>query len=283
MIYIPLLAALALGAGTILEKLLLRKKKIGTKLYQTGSFFVISILMLPLLYFFWKLDSEAFQLKNILIFLGVIASAVLANFFYLYSIKWEKITKTEPARVLEPLFVILLVILFGLFIPGFSEPNKGILIPAIIAGIAIIFPHIKRERIKLNKYFIAALAGSLFFALELVISKLILNFYSPITFYFLRCLLVFIISYLIFKPKLNSLDKKTYFNIFIIGGVWITYRVAVYFGYLKYGIIFTTLITMIAPIIIYLLASKFLKEKLNWKNIVSSIVIISCIIYVTLT
>jgi len=283
MIYIPLLAALALGAGTILEKLLLRKKKIGTKLYQTGSFFVISILMLPLLYFFWKLDSEAFQLKNILIFLGVIASAVLANFFYLYSIKWEKITKTEPARVLEPLFVILLVILFGLFIPGFSEPNKGILIPAIIAGIAIIFPHIKRERIKLNKYFIAALAGSLFFALELVISKLILNFYSPITFYFLRCLFVFIISYLIFKPKLNSLDKKTYFNIFIIGGVWITYRVAVYFGYLKYGIIFTTLITMIAPIIIYLLASKFLKEKLNWKNIVSSIVIISCIIYVTLT
>ncbi|MFA6269561.1 MAG: hypothetical protein WC652_07115 [archaeon] len=57
------------------------------------------------------------------------------------------------------------------------------------------------------------------------------------------------------------------------------YRLAVYFGYLKYGIIFTTLITMLAPIVVYLFACKFLKEKLNWKNVLSSAIIVACIVY----
>jgi len=283
MIYIPFLGALALGAGTILERILLRKKKLGIKLYQTASFLAIVLLMIPLLYFFWKFDSGALGLKNILIFFGIIAVAVVANFFSLYSIQGEKVSITEPARILEPLFVILLTMIFGLFIVGFQESNAKIMIPALIAAIAVIFPHIKKEHLHFNKYFIAAIFGSLFFALELVLSKLILEFYSPITFYFLRGLFVFIASFILFKPKLKSLDKKVSLNILFIAGIWIIYRIAVYFGYLNYGIIFTTLITMLAPIIIYFLASKFLKEKLNWKNIISSVIIVTCVIYAILS
>ena len=282
MIYIPLLGALALGAGTILERTLLKKKKIGVKLYQTASFLSIVLLMLPLLYFFWKFDSQALDLKNILIFLGVIIVAVLANLCSLFSLSGEKVSITEPARILEPLFVILLSMIFGLFIVGFHETDTRIIIPALIAGVSIVFPHLKKEHLKFNKYIIAAILGSFFFALELVLSKIILDFYSPITFYFLRCLFVFVISLILFRPKLTSLNGKNSLNILLIAGVWIVYRVAIYFGYLNYGIIFTTLITMLSPLVIYLLASRFLKEKLNWKNIVSSIIIVLCVLYVTL-
>lgn len=279
MIAIPLLGALALGTGTILEKVILRKRKLDIKLYQTASFLAITLLMIPLLYFFWKLDAGALTSKNILIFVAIIISSVLANVFALYSIKWEKITNLEPAKLFEPLFVICLTLLLGLFISGIYETNTKFLLPALIAGLAILFPHIKKEKLKLNKYFIAALLGSLFFALELVLSKLILEFYSPITFYFLRCLFVFLISLILFRPKFSSLNKKTSFIIFLTAGVWIVYRLAVYFGYLKYGIIFTTLITMLAPIVVYLFACKFLKEKLNWKNVLSSAIIVACIVY----
>jgi len=283
MIYIPFLGALALGAGTVLERMLLKKKKIDVKLYQTASFFSIVLLMIPLLYFFWKFDSQALELKNTLIFFGVIAVAVLANFFSLCSLKGEKVSITEPARNLEPLFVILLTMIFNLFIVGFQESNIKIIIPALIAAVTIILPHIKKEHLKFNKYFIFAILGSLFFALELVLSNLILDFYSPISFYFFRCFFVFAISLIIFRPKLKSLDKKISLNILFIAAIWIIYRVAVYFGYIKYGIIFTTLITMLSPLIIYLLANRFLKEKLNWKNIVSSIIIVACVIYVILS
>jgi len=279
MIQIPLLSALALSAGTVLEKIILRKKNMDIKSYQTISFFAIVLLMLPLLYFFWRLDSEALTLKNILIFFSIIVVSLLANMFSFYSLKGAKVTSLEPAKLFEPLFVISLAILFSFFMDGIYETNNKFLIPAIIAGIAIIFPHIKKEKIKLNKYFITALLGSLFFALELVLSRLILNFYSPLAFYFLRCLFIFLISLILFRPQFNLVNKKNYFIIFATAGVWIIYRIAIYWGYLKYGIVFTTLITMLAPIGIYLFASIFLKEKLKWKNVLSSVIIVACVIY----
>lgn len=279
---IPILGALSLAVGTVLEKFILRKKKLEIKLYQTASFFAISLILIPFLFFFWKMDAQAFELKNILIFVAVIASAITANLFVFYSLKWEKVTNLEPARILEPMFTIILALIFGLFIDGFSETNLNILIPALIASVALVFPFIKKERICMNKYFVAAILGSFFFGLELILSNLILNFYSPITFYFLRCISIFIISLAVFHPKTKAMDKKSLILTFITAAVWVAYRVAIYFGYQNYGVIFTTLIIMLGPIFIYILANRFLKEKLDWKNIVSSLVIIACVIYATI-
>lgn len=282
-IEIPIIGSVALGTGTILERLILKNKKIGIKLYQVASFLAIILALIPLLFFFWKIDSGAFALKNILIFAGVIICSIFANLLIFYSEKWEKITNLEPARILEPLFVILLTLGLGFFILNWDNENPKVIIPALIASIALIFPHIKKHHFQFNKYFIAAIFGSFFFALELVLSSLILEFYSAVTFYFLRCLFVFAISFAIFRPKFNPLNKKTSLIILLTGAIWVVYRIVVYFGYLNYGIIFTTLMIMLGPIVIYILANRFLKEKLNWKNIVSSIIIIACVLYATLT
>jgi drug/metabolite transporter (DMT)-like permease len=282
MIAIPILGAGALGAGTVLERFILKKKKIGIKLYQVASFLAIVLATLPFLYFFWKLAPGAFELKNILIFVGIIASSITANLFVFYSLKWEKVTNLEPARILEPLFTILLAVVFSFFTQGLYEQNLKLIIPAVIASIALIFPHIKKHHLQINKYIIAAILGSFFFGLELILSRLILDFYSPITFYFLRCLFIFVISLMIFRPSFKSLDKKTSLLIFITGAVWVLYRIAIYFGYLNYGVIFTTLIIMLGPLVVYLLAWKFLKEKLNWKNIISALIIIGCVVYAVL-
>ncbi len=283
MIYIPILGALGLAVGTILEKIVLMKKNMNIKKYHTAIFLAIVLAMLPFIYFFWRLDSPALELKNILIFLAIIIISLIANMFVFYSLKWEKITKLEPARILEPMFVIFLAIIFSFFIDSnLYEKNIKIIIPALVASAAIIFPHIKKHHFHINKYIIAAILGSFFFALELIITRLILDFYSPITFYFLRCSSIFLISLVLFRPKLKSLGKKSIWIILITGAIWAIYRIVIYWGYLNYGIIFTTLMIMLGPIFIYILAWKFLKEKLNWKNIFSALIIIGCVIYVIL-
>ncbi|MBU3906699.1 MAG: DMT family transporter [Nanoarchaeota archaeon] len=239
--------------------------------------------MLPFIYFFWKLDSSALELNNLLILAGVIISAITANLLVFYSLKWEKVSNLEPARILEPLLIIILALIFSLFInSGFYNTNLKVLIPALIAAFAIIFSHTSKSRISFNKYFIAAILGSFFFALELILSRLILNFYSPVTFYFIRCSAIFLISLIIFKPNFKELDKKTFGLTFITGVIWVVYRIVVYYGYLNYGIIFTTLMIMLGPIFIYIFAYIFLKEKLNWKNITTAIIIIGCVLYVSL-
>jgi len=70
--------------------------------------------------------------------------------------------------------------------------------------------------------------------------------------------------------------------VLVTGAIWVLYRIMIYYGYLEIGIIFTTLMVMLGPIFIYLLAWKFLKEKLDWRNIVASIIIILSVLYVLL-
>jgi drug/metabolite transporter (DMT)-like permease len=282
MIEIPILGALALSVGTILQKTVLNKKKINIKLYQVAEFLAIIIAILPFVYFFWKFDTQALQLKNVLIFSSIIFFSITANLFMFYSMKWEKVSNLEPAKILEPLFVILLAICFSFFFENLYERNLNVILPAIIAATALILSHIKKNYLRFNKYFLAAIAGSFFFALELVLTKLILDFYSPISFYFLRCSAVFLISFLIFRPNLKKVNKPLRLRILLIGAIWVIYRVVIYYGYINMGVIFTTLIIMIAPIFIYAFAHIFLKEKIRWKNIIASIIIIACVLYAIL-
>lgn len=277
--YLPILGAAALAGGTILERVILKKRKVEVKVYQTASFLSIIIFLVPFLFFFWKIDSQALNPKNILIFAIIIVFAFIANLLAFYSLKGEKVTSLEPARVLEPLFVIILTVIFSIFIDGLYRTSPKIILPAIIASLALVFSHLKKHHLKFNRFFIAMILASFFFALELVVSNLILDLYSPFSFYFIRCLFIFVLSLLFFSPDFNELDKKSTWITFITGGIWILYRVAIYYGYLKIGIIFTTLLLMLGSIFMYAFAHFFLKEKLSWKNIVAAIVIIGAVIY----
>jgi drug/metabolite transporter (DMT)-like permease len=283
MVALPIFGALASAGGTILERSVLKIKKIDTKLYQTASFLAIVIVMIPFLYFIWNIKPEAASLKNLIIFGLVIIFSVVANLFTYYSMKWEKVSNLEPAKLLQPLFVILLAIIFSFFVDhGLYERNLKVIIPAIIAGLAIIFSHLKKYHFDFNKYFVAAIFGSFFFALELVISRLILDYYSAITFYFLRSLSIFLVSLILFRPDFSKLDKKSSKVIALTSIVWVVYRVTIYYGYTHLGIISTTLMIMLEPIFLYFLAWKFLKEKPTKRNIVAAGIILACVLYGTL-
>jgi drug/metabolite transporter (DMT)-like permease len=279
MIHLPIIGALALAASTILERREL-KGRITIKNFLVFSFLSSVLVLLPFIYFFWDIKAGAFETQNLLIFFLIIIISIFANILLFYSLKGELVSKLEPARVLEPLFIIILALLFSFFLENYYERNLNVLIPALISAIALTLSHIKKDHLYFNKYFIAAVLGSFLFALELILSRIILEFYSPISFYFLRCSLIFLISFIIFKPSLKSTSNNTKYWIFLVGVMWVVYRVFVYYGYIQIGIVSTTLIIMLSPVFIYFFAWKFLKEKISWKNIVTSFIIVGSVVYV---
>ncbi|GAG00703.1 unnamed protein product, partial [marine sediment metagenome] len=234
MIYIPILGAIALASGTIIQKKILKDKGMDIKKYITLEFISIVLVMALFIVFFWKVSPQALETKNIVIFLSVVIISIVANLFMLYSMKWEKVSNLEPAKILEPLFVVVLAIMFSFFVEGLYERNLKIIIPALIATLALVFSNIKKHHLKFNKYFISAILGSFFFALELIISRLILDYYNPFTFYFLRCTFIVIIVLAIFKPKIKTIKNKTKIKFLSIGAIWAFMRIALYYGYVKF-------------------------------------------------
>jgi drug/metabolite transporter (DMT)-like permease len=279
----PFLGALALGTGTFVERIVLMKKRISVKFYQAAQFFSIILVMLPFAYFFWNVSPEFYSLKNIGIFMLIILFSMFANFFTFFSMKGEGLEKLESAKVTEPLFTIILAFVFSfIFGTEMFGRNPKILLPALISAGALIFSHVNKHRLKFSKYYLFAVAGSFFFASELIASKLILDYFNPITFYFLRCISILFFSLILFRPKLDSkLDSKIIWEIFITGIIWFIYRVVIYFGYMQLGVVETTLMIMLGPMFVYFFAWKFLKEKLTWKNLFATGVILLSILYVT--
>jgi len=271
--YIPILGTFFEAAGTILDKINMQNKKLNYKNYTVFWFLAAVIVMLPFIYFFWRIDLNLLlQWKNLLIFSGIILFAILGNLTLNFALKREDLTEMEPVRVLFPFFIILFA-----FILYPDERNWFLVVLGLIAAAALLFAHIKRSHFSLNKYMLATLLSNIFFALELTMSKYLLPFFSPLTFYFLRCLFVLIFIFPVFKSDFRKINNKLKGMIFLSGLIWIIYRLILYFGYETYGIVLTTIVFILSPVLIMLYAVLFGKEKMNWKQIVSTIVILACV------
>jgi drug/metabolite transporter (DMT)-like permease len=278
MIYLPIIGAFLEAAGMTIEKILLKNRIFNYKNYTVYGFLAIIIAMLPLIFFFWKISPEAYLLKNLFVFFLIIFFSILANLFTFVALKRENLSVLEPIRLMQPLFTILLAFIMSFFFQiYYSERNYSILILGFIASITLVISNIKKNHLFFDKHIIAALLGSLFFAIELVLSKFILPYYNSFTFYFLRCLIIFLITFMIFKPKFKA-DNKSMSLIFLTGIIWVIYRIILYYGYEIYGIVFTTILFILAPVFIYAFAKVFLKEKLTLRNIISSAIILICVI-----
>jgi drug/metabolite transporter (DMT)-like permease len=277
--YTPIIGSVLEGAGTIIDKTIVIKHKVNYKNCTVYGFLALVLVMLPLTFFLWEVKPEAYSIKNMLVFMSVILFSILANILSFLSLKREKVTELEPIRLMQPLFTILLAFIFSFFFLAYStERNYSILILALIASVALIASHVRKHHFSLNKYIIAALLGSFFFSVELVISKSILPYYSSLTFYFLRCLFIFLVAGFIFHPKISSIENKTKVLMFISAIIWVIYRMILYYGYLKLGVVFTTILFILSPIFIFIFARIFLKEKILLRQVIASIIILACVI-----
>jgi drug/metabolite transporter (DMT)-like permease len=273
MIQLPIIGALLEAGGMIFEKRMLKKKSIDYKSYTVYEFLAIVLVMLTFVFFFWRVDGGAFQIKNLIIFGAIILFAILGNLFIFYSLAREDVTEFEPVWLMQPVFTIILAFLFYA-----SERNWTTFVLALIASVSLVASHVRKHHLVLGKYSIAALIGGLFFAIELVLSKLILPFYSAFTFYFLRCAFILVIVFVIFRPSWKGINKKTGGMLLVIGLTWALYRAIMYYGFEAYGIVFTTTLFILSPVFLFIFAVVFLKEKPKLRNIISSAIIVICVI-----
>jgi drug/metabolite transporter (DMT)-like permease len=278
--YIPIIGSFLEASASIIEKKILRENKIDYKNYTVYGFLTIVLVMIPFTFFLWGLSPEALKLKNILIFFAIVIISIVANILTYYSMKRKDLTELEPIRLMQPLLTIIMAFILSFFFAQFSsERNFLILALGIIASLALILPHVKKHHLSFNKYITAAVLGSFLFAAELVLSKFILSYYNSFTFYFLRCLVIFIITWIIFQPKIKSIKNKTKLAILLTSIIWTIYRIILYYGYNTYGILFTTIImSVLTPVFIFIFAAIFLKEKIKLKHIISAAIIVICVI-----
>ena len=279
MFYIPILGAFLETGGAILYKKLANKHKIGYKDFMVYGFGVIVAISLPLLYFFWRIDPLAGRNMNIALLAMIVVFSMFANYFTFYAFKHKDLSKIMSIRLTLPLFTILIAFLLSFFFEVYAnERNYYVLLFAFIASLTLFFSNIKKAHFHFDKYSWAMLFGSFFFALELTLSKPLVHLYHPITLYFIRSLFIFVISFALFRDDLSKL-KRSGKGLFLVAAFfWVGYRAVLYYAYGVFGVIFTTTVFILSPVLIYLASWMFLKEKVTKRQVISSVVIIACVL-----
>ena len=243
--------------------------------FTTVTFMTLSLIMLPFAFFFFNATKGAFTLMPVLFLFSFVLCAGIANLLYYKGFKYEKINHLEPIIMMQPLFVVVLA---ALVFP--SERNFVVIMAALIASVAIVLSHIKNHHLEFNKHSSLVLISNLFFAVCAIQAKYLLNYFSPFTLYFLRCSLIGLILFVTYRPKLKYLTFKEEEKFALSNIFWIARSVLIYYGYVNFGIIFTTLVLMVTPILVYTFTYFILKERLEMRNLVASAVILICLIAV---
>lgn len=267
------IAAISNAGEVIQSKRVLKDYNMPAKtLLSLGSTLIFFVMCF--LFVFWgSVDVVSLNSTYFLLFGGVILVGFIYNYLFYYSLKRGELCDVEPVAMLAPLATMLLAIIVY---P--DERNLYILIPAIVASFVLAYSRIERYHFKINKYSLAMLGFVLLFAVEANLVKPLLEVFSPVALYTIRIGILSAMFLLLTKPNLKKVKKDSFWQVLLIALIVAVEYSAFYYAISSVGIVVTSLIMLLAPVLI-LISSRFLfKEKMTIKKAISSAIILACIV-----
>jgi len=273
----PFIAAISQAAGIIVDKIVLSRRKVETRVFIPAIFLFLALLTGILVPYLGHVSADFFQLKYILFFIAMLAVAITWNFFYYKGAQKEKVQEFELIIMFQPLMTILLAAIFVE-----RNVNVHLFIASILASIALILAHLKKMHFELSEYSWGLIIASFFISVEIIFQKILLEVFSPASLYFWRTAIIFIFFYIYYRPHLKQVSNTNVWLILLTSALGVGQMITKFYGFDKYGVIYTSLILILSPILVYMLSTILLHEKLKARMVISLLVILGCIVYATL-
>ncbi|MBI2035914.1 MAG: EamA family transporter [Candidatus Liptonbacteria bacterium] len=272
---LPIAAAILQAGSFTLDKTILSLKGITYKQY-IGISFPLIFLVTIIIYSIFRPPLLAPELYAgnlkwlLLVSLGFI---IVTNLFYYRALDNDKLGEIQTLDLLHNVPVIIFSsIIFA------DERNLAIIIPALIASLAIIWSHWNHNHFEIKKftrvYFLWTLLIAPFGA---PIAKSLLAVWNPISLSLVRDGSMA----LILGPLFSKYSKRASATalLFLVATnmlttiAWILF----YFSYQRSGIVYTLLIFSLQPLLVYFASLVFLKEKFHKKKFIAFLVVLASI------
>lgn len=235
---------------------------------------LLTALLMPSL---GKVSSSFWQTKYIFGYLLMLLTAIVWNIFYYLGAQKEKVQEFELIMMFQPLLTIFLAAL--LIERGI---NTNIFIASVIAGLALIVAHLRKMHFEFDQYSLGLILAVVFMSVEIILQKILLAVFSPVALYFTRTLVLFLFFYFYYKPRVEQVGPTNAILILTSSALGVAQMVTKFYGFESYGVIYTSLVLILAPVLVYFLSSLMLHERIKFRTVACGLVILGCIVYATL-
>jgi len=273
----PLIAALTQAGGIIIDKITLTRSRVELRVFIPIVFICLFFLTAVMFPWLGWISADFLTPKYQLLFWAMIVVAIAWNFFYYKGAQAEKVHDFELIIMGQPLVTILLASIFLT-----NEQNWHIVIAAIVASVALIVSRIQKEHIVLTPAMWGLVAAVILMSIELILIDYLLKVLSPVSLYAFRTGIIALFFLSFYRPHLKQVSPHHYALMIASSALGVIQMVSKFYGFTEFGVIYTSLILILAPVLVYIIATIWLHEKLKIKQILAGLVILSCILYATI-
>ncbi|MBM2821123.1 MAG: hypothetical protein HW405_883 [Candidatus Berkelbacteria bacterium] len=270
------IAALSQAGGIIIDKVVLTRRRMEIHVFIPVLFlflFLLTAILMPIL---GTVSLDILKPYYLLIFFLMIVSALVWNIFYYKGAQEEKVQDFELIIMFQPLLTILLA---AMLIE--KNTNIHILIASIIASVALIFSHLRKNHFVLSPSSKGLILAVVFMSIEVIFQKIMLDVVSPVSLYFVRTGIIFLFFLFLYRPRIKQISNTNALLVLSSALMGVIQMVTKLYGFQEFGIIYTSLVLIVAPILVYIISAVLLHEHLKTRTIISALVILGCIVYAT--
>ncbi|MBI2624007.1 DMT family transporter [Candidatus Parcubacteria bacterium] len=272
--FLPIIAAVLQAGSFTLDKVVLSFRRVTQSTYLGVSFpLIFAITLLIFLALRPPLDMQFFAGRLGWLLAASIALIVLNNFIFYRALDHDGLAELETIGLISKVPTILLAgVVFV------DERNFSLIIPALIAALAIVWSHWEKRHFQLARDTRPVLLWSLVAApIAAVVSKELLSVWHPVSLELVRSGAAALVLGPLYVNAVRQVSGRA-FGLLVLTNILTTVAwILFFFSYQRLGIVHTLLLFSVQPLLVYLAAIVFLRERFSWRKTVAFFVILAAI------
>ncbi|MEX2361776.1 MAG: EamA family transporter [Patescibacteria group bacterium] len=267
------ISALASAGGVIVDKLLLTKQRISVPVLLTIGFILIAGITAILTPFLGAVDWDLALLPNSLFLLFImVILAISSNVLYYEGLQQQKVHRHELMMMLAPVITILLAAVF------YRESlDIRIFWLGMIASVALLFAKGQKEHFFLDRGSYNTFLAVVLLSAESIVIRELLYSYTPVALYAIRTAILAGFFMLYYRPRYSAVTISHWWMIAGSSLLGVILMLTRYYAFAELGIIYTMLVLVISPMIVYFASWEMLNERIRPRVLVAAVVILTCV------
>ncbi len=271
------ISALASAGSVIYDKWLLTRERLSISALLAIGFLLIAGMALILTPFLGAIDWDLALLPNTLfLLLLMVVLATAWNVLYYQGLQKQQVHDHELMMMLAPVLTILLAAIFYQ-----EELDMRVFWLAMAASVALLFAKGKKEHFFLNQSSYNTFLAVVLLSTETIVIRELLYTYTPVALYAVRTALLAIFFMLYYRPRYSQVSLRHWWMIAGSSLLGIILMLTRYYSFAETGIIYTMLILVISPMIVYFASWEMLHEKIRPRILIAAVVILTCVTLAT--
>jgi len=271
------ISAITSAGSVIVDKLLLTKEKLSVGTFLPIGFILVAGITWFLTPFMGSVDWDLALLPNTLFLLFImIILAIASNVLYYQGLQHQKVHRHELMMMLMPLVTILLAAVFYR-----ENLDMRVFWLALTASVALLFAKGQKEHFFTDRGSYDTFLAVILLSAEAIVIRELLYSFTPVALYAIRTLIIAVFFMFYYRPQYSRVSIRHWWMIAGSAALGVVLMLTRYYAFAELGIIYTMLILIISPMIVYFASWEMLNEKIRPRVLVAAVIILSCVTLAT--